>query len=531
MAVQSIPLTKEDKQKKNIRLIRERAENDLEFFIHTVHPQTMLGGVHRELIHWWERSDAKTHQLTLLPRDHQKSRMIAYRVAQAITKNPAIRILYISSTANLATKQLKFIKDILTSDRYKIYWPEMVHEDEGKREKWTEYEFSVDHPLRKKEAVRDPTVFTAGLTTGIVGLHCDIAVLDDVVVRDNSYTEEGREKTESQYSYLASIEAADAKEWVVGTRYHPRDLYNKLMSMTVDQYDEDGELKGTEHLYEIFERQVEDRGDGSGQFLWPKQQRYDGKWFGFDRDILAKKRAQYIDAVQFRAQYYNDPNDTASAGIKREYFQYYEPKFLNRYNGKWFFRGKPLNVVASIDFAYSLQRKADYTSICVVGTDANSNYYVLDVERFKADTIKEYFDKLLRLHTKWGFKKLRAEVNAAQQVIVNDLKHNYIQKNGLSISIDEYRPSRIEGTKEERIQAILQARYANLQIWHYAGGNCQTLEEELVLSNPPHDDCKDALAAAIDISIPPQGHGNRMFSTKEPNRYEGMIHPRFGGVI
>ena len=173
--------------------IREAAESDLEKFITLIHPGRVLGAVHRDVLRWWTRGESKSHQLLLMPRDHQKSALVAYRVAWEITRNPAIRILYISSTANLATKQLKFIKDILTSDTYRLYWPEMVHPEEGKREKWTEFEFSVDHPKRKAEAVRDPTVFTAGLTTSITGLHCDVAVLDDIVVRENAYTEDGRD--------------------------------------------------------------------------------------------------------------------------------------------------------------------------------------------------------------------------------------------------------------------------------------------------------------------------------------------------
>ena len=123
-----------------------------------------------------------------------KSALVAFRVAWEITRNPAIRVLYISSTANLATKQLKFIKDILTSKTYRRYWPEMINEDEGKRELWTQNEIAVDHPKRKAETVRDPTIFTAGLTTGITGMHCDIAVMDDVVVKENALTEEGRSK-------------------------------------------------------------------------------------------------------------------------------------------------------------------------------------------------------------------------------------------------------------------------------------------------------------------------------------------------
>jgi hypothetical protein len=508
-------------------LIREQAESDLESFIRLIHPQRVLGGIHSELIRWWTREDAKSHQLLLLPRDHGKSAMVAYRVAWEITRNPTIRVLYISSTANLATKQLKFIKDILTSDIYRFYWPEMVNPEEAKREKWTENEIAVDHPLRSQEAVRDPTVFTAGLTTSITGLHCDIAVLDDVVVRENAYTEDGREKTKQQYSLLSSIEGSDAKEWAVGTRYHPKDLYNDLNQMEVDQYGNDGEIVGSEPLYEIFERQVENRGDGTGEFLWPRQQRYDGKWFGFDQQILAKKRAQYLDKVQFRAQYYNDPNDSDSAAISRDYFQYYDRQRLSRNQGRWFYGTKRLNVFAAVDFAFSLKRKADYTAIVVVGVDPDHNYYVLEVERFKTDKISEYFERILKLHQKWDFRKIRAEVTAAQQVIVNDLKQNYIRVHGLALSVEDFKPTRHMGTKEERVEAILQPRYHNRQVWHYQGGNCQILEEELVLTNPAHDDVKDCLATCIDSCIAPSGAALR-------NSYSSsniISHSKFGGIL
>lgn len=521
-------MTTSSPQKTKRELIKEQAEQDLESFIRLIHPQRVLGSIHGELIRWWTRDDAKTHQLVLLPRDHGKSAMVAYRVAWEITRNPTIRVLYISSTANLAIKQLKFIKDILTSDIYRFYWPEMVNLEETRREKWTETEIAVDHPLRAKEAVRDPTIFVAGLTTGITGMHCDVAVLDDVVVRENAYTVEGREKVQSQYSLLSSIEGTDSREWVVGTRYHPKDLYNDLSQMAVDQYDDQGEVTGSEPLYECFERQVESRGDGTGEFLWPRQQRYDGKWFGFDSSILAKKRAQYLDRVQFRAQYYNDPNDADSAAIAREYFQYYDQKHLHRHQGKWFYKTSRLNVFAAVDFAFSLRNKADYTAIVVVGVDADHNYYVLDIDRFKTDKISDYFQRILKLHQKWDFRKLRAEVTAAQQVIVNDLKQSYIRMYGLALSIEDYRPNRHQGSKEERMDAILQPRYHNRQIWHYQGGNCQILEEELVLTNPPHDDVKDCLAAAIDACIAPAGTNASSSQSYVPGV---NTHSRFGGII
>ena len=502
------------------------AENSLEEFIRLVQPKRLLGNIHREVINWWTRSDNKSHQLLLLPRDHMKSALIALRVAWEITRNPTLRVLFISSTSNLATKQLKSIKDILTSDTYRLFWPNMIEKDEARREKWTEREISVDHPTRKEAYIRDPTIFTAGLTSNIVGMHCDIAVLDDVVVQGNAYTEEGRDKVKNQYSLLSSIESVDAKEWVVGTRYHPKDLYADLVEMEIEEYDDTGNVVRAHPLFETLERQVESIGDGTGEFLWPRQQNTDGRWYGFDAEVLAKKRAQYLNKVHFRAQYYNDPHDVDSSPIPRNLFQYYDQNYLSCRDGRWNFKGDRLNVVASVDFAYTVGRRADSSSIVVVGVDGKQNYYVLEIDRFKTDKISEYFNRILKLYEKWGFRKIRAEVTAAQSVIVKDLKENYIRPYGLSLSVEEFKPSRWQGSKEERIMATLEPKYANQQVWHYLGGNCQALEEELIYANPAHDDIKDALASAIDFAVAPID----VFKIQKDQVTPMQYHSRWGGV-
>lgn len=510
--------------------IREKAESDLEAFINLVAPHRILGGVHKELIQWWTRGEAKNHQLLLLPRDHQKSAMIAYRVAWTITKDPSCTFLYISSTSGLAEKQLYFIKNILDSKIYRRYWPEMINPEEGKREKWTNDEIIVDHPKRKYEGIRDATIKTAGLTTGITGLHFTHAVLDDVVVKENAYTLEGRKKVEGQYSLLSSIEStgtdensSGAFEWVVGTRYHPKDLYNTLMEMEHEVYTEDGEVVGSELVYEVFERQVEDRGDGSGEFLWPRHQNTNGRWYGFNREILAKKRAKYVDRVQYFAQYYNNPNSGDEGAIDPSRFQYYERKHLKNEDGYWIMHGKKLNLYAAIDFAFSLRVKADYTAIVVIGVDCDNNTYILDIDRFKVESVSKYYEHLMVLLTKWDFRKLRAEVSVGQRVIVKELKESYLKPNGIPLSIDEYCPSRHDGSKEERISAVLDHRYENMQVWHYRGGNCQTLEEELSMARPPHDDIKDALASACSIAKAPR-------KVREQQSISNVISlSRFGG--
>lgn len=510
-------------------LRRLLAESDLVEFINLVHPKRVLGNIHRQVIQWWTRQDAKSHQLLLLPRDHMKSALIAYRVVWELTKNPTLRILFISSTSNLATKQLKFIKDILTCDTYRAYWPVMVNPEEAKREKWTEREISIDDPRRAAEAIRDPSIFTAGLTSNIVGMHCDIAVLDDVVVQANAYTEEGRDKVKDQYSLLSSVETVNAREWIVGTRYHPKDLYSDVMNMEIEEYDELGNVLQSTSLFEKMEEAVESVGDGTGQFLWPRQNRGDGQWFGFDHEVLAKKRAQYLNKTHFRAQYYNDPHDVGSSVFKRDLFQYYEPGFLSRKDGKWFFKGERLNVVASVDFAFTTSKRSDYTAICVLGVDGNNNYYILDIDRFKTEKISEYFDHILKMFQKWGFRKIRTEVTAAQQTIVKDLQNSYIRPLGISLAVEEFRPTKWLGAKEERIMAALEPKYANKQIWHYPSGNCQVLEEELLFTNPAHDDCKDALASAIDFAA--NAIPLNIFRQQKVSNSGFQFNTRFGGTL
>lgn len=501
-------------------LIQRKAEEDLLFFIRLVAPHRMLGGVHEELCGWWNRADAKDNQLVLLPRDHGKSALIAYRAAWWITKYPDCTILYVSATADLAEKQLKFVKDILTSNIYRYYWPTMVNENENKRERWAVDEISVDHPKRKAEGVRDATLKAVGLTANTTGLHCTVAIMDDVVVPGNAYTDTGRSQVKAFYSQLASIETTGAKEWVVGTRYHPNDLYKDLMEMTETYWVEESEEDVEQTVYEVFERVVET----DGEFLWPKQRRTDGKTFGFDEKELARKKAKYLDITQFYAQYYNNPNAAETNCMDKSLFQYYDRASIQNVSGVWYIGEKMLNVYAAIDFAYTVSNTSDYTALVVIGVDEDNYIYVLDIDRFKTNKISVMYDRVVNSFKKWRFRKLRAEVVAAQSLIVSQFRE-HMRTESVVFSIDEYNPPK-NMRKEDRIAAILEPRYNNRWMWHYKGGNCQVLEEELLMSNPEHDDIKDAYSSAVEIAKPPMK--NSRWSTKRDHNV--VYSARFGGV-
>lgn len=485
--------------------VREAAENDLFFFARLVNPGYMYGSIHRNLFRWMQEYNLygagqtiTSNKLIMLPRAHLKSHMVATWAAWMIVRHPEITILYVSATADLAITQLYSIKNILDSKVFKKYWPEYVQPDVGRREKWSATRIIIDHPIRKMNAIRDATISTAGLTTNTTGWHADVICADDLVVPENAYTEEGRESVMKKASQFTSIRNAGGFTLAAGTRYHPNDIYAIWKEQVTEDYTDDGEYVGKNLVWEIKEHVVEE----DDVFLWPRAIRSDNKAFGFDLRVLSRIRAEYIDKTQFYAQYYNDPNDPDSERMGRDVFQYYNQRLLKKVGDRWFYNDKKLNIYAAVDFAFSLNSRADWTAIVVVGLDSDGNIYVLDIDRFKSVKVIEYFEHIAQLHSKWRFKKINAEVTAAQKAIVEAIK-DYVKKDGLRLSVVEFRPSKVEGSKEERIAAVLEHRYENYDVWHFEGGWTPILEDELVQARPATDDIKDALASAVSISVAP----------------------------
>lgn len=509
--------------------IRERAIQDLNFFAKLVNPGYVYAEVHREIYRWMQEYNLYGHsdnitsnKLIMLPRGHLKSHMVATWAAWMIVRHPEITILYLSATAKLAETQLYAIQNILESGTFQRYFPEYIHPQKALRQRWSTTEIIIDHKARKEQAIRDATIITAGLTTNTTGWHADVIISDDLVVPENAYTEDGRESVVKKSSQFTSIRNAGGFTMACGTRYFPTDIYYTWANQRYDEYDDDGVKIGEQPVWEIKEYAVE----VDDVFIWPRTIREDGKAFGFDRRVLARIRAEYEDTVQFYAQYYNNPNESSSNRISRDTFQYYNQRMLRKEGSNWFYNGQRLNVYAAVDFAYSIGKRSDYTAIVVIGINSEGHIYVLDIDRFKVERSIDIFDHVVQLHSKWSFKKLSAEVVAAQKMIVEDIK-DYAKKAGLGLSVVDYRPSKAEGTKEERIAATLEWRYENYMMWHFEGGWTAVLEEELVLARPPHDDIKDALTSAVSIAVKP--------ASSYSNKIKDFINitipkSRFGGV-
>jgi len=451
--------------------------------------------------------------------------MIAVWCAWWITKHPDTTILYVSATEDLAIEQLYAIKMILDSDVYRRYWPDMTHLDEHKREEWSARNIKVDHPLRKEMNVRDRTVAARAVGGNTTGLHCEVLIFDDLVVPKNAYTQLGRDGVAASYSQFSSVLNPGGIVKAVGTRYHPKDIYATMKDEMVEQFNDDGEIIGEEPAFQVREFPVY---DDDGNWLWPRERSTaTGRWYGFDHKVLAKIRAKYLAAgerVQYYAQYFNQPNDPESNRVDNDSFQYYDRNRLTNDNGVWYYDGEPLAVYAGADLAYTTSERSDYTAFAVIGLTPSGYIFILDLIQFKTNKYEKYYTTLESLYDKWEFKKIRIESNAGANVIVEYVKDR-TREEGRAIVI-EGKPAK--GEKTERTAAILEPRYDNNTIWHYKGGFTNELEEQIVLARPAHDDLKDAVTIAVEISKVPRNTGR----TRGRGRGSNIVtNARFGGRI
>jgi len=494
--------------------IIDECEYDLFKFAKLVNPYYLYGDIHEEVFSWLGDPEANERQLILLPRGHLKSHCIAVYCCWRITYEPWSTVVYLASQDDLAKVQLHAIKQMMTSDIYTMYWPEMFTEHKINRRKkergtWSSYAFDVDHPARRERGIRDHTMIIKTVKGNAQGLHSDGLIFDDVVVPQFADSAVGRKELSNALGYYSSI--LNPGGWIkaVGTRYHPDDAYQSMVDAKTPIWNEElQDYIGEEKTWHVMEHVVEDSPNrsGVGTYLWPRTQSpLDDKWYGFNPRELARIRADYTahsGLVNFYAQYYNDPNDVGTERIHRDKFQYYDPKNILVRDGKVFYKSKQLKVYAAMDVAWSEAAKSDFTAIAVVGVDSDNFVYVLGLDRFRTSDFLVYYERIAALYRDWFFKDLIVETNAAGSLVAQEVE-KFIRRDGISLSVQRRAANHRTHNKDERWAAVLEPRYNSKGVFHSRGGLTEVLEEELISARPRNDDLKDALCAAISISKPP----------------------------
>lgn len=144
-----------------------------------------------------------------------------------VLKNPNVRILIASKTHTFAKGILSEIKSHFEMNPRLI---ELFGPFKSDKWEWGKERLSI---AKRTRIGKEPTINTIGVESQSVGWHYDIIFGDDLVDDQNARTPIMRERTHTFYykhllPTLEPDENPDIQVHVIGTRYHPQDLYTHL---------------------------------------------------------------------------------------------------------------------------------------------------------------------------------------------------------------------------------------------------------------------------------------------------------------
>ncbi len=172
---------------------------------------------------WLGLQNANSETLILAPRGHGKSTIctVAYSLWRLL-RNPDTRILIVSNTAEQADALSGEIRlQTETNETLRTLFGDL------RDGAWRAGRFTIAGRTR---ICKEASVTSTGVEGAIVSRHYEIIILDDVVDEENSQSTHGREKLRTWYAkvLLPCLEPGGELH-ILGTRYHPRDLYGALI--------------------------------------------------------------------------------------------------------------------------------------------------------------------------------------------------------------------------------------------------------------------------------------------------------------
>ena len=317
--------------------------------------------------------------LIIAPRNSAKSTCWA-RVAPLwlLGRNPDLRIVLISRTSTLAQINLRFIRlQIESNDRLREVFPyrKLNGRVYGLKPStpWGSEHITVEN--NRNDGV--PSVYAVGLEGSISGIRADIIIVDDLIDINNVMTDGQREKVDSFWdSVVIPSLNPDGRIFAVGTRYHNKDFYARLLED--DMYkentfmfpalalDEHGEFVLTHKRDEDHNYVFDEEGEPVMEPIsyWPE------RW---SVEALLKMKER-MGSLAFASQYQCDPSGYAGQIFDPDHLQFYNPtRDLTAVWGN-------LDFVMSVDPNITEDPESDNTAIITGALDRrHEKLYIIDI--------------------------------------------------------------------------------------------------------------------------------------------------------
>jgi len=445
----ALGVTEEQLQRAAELVLAERRENEFlltePYLFHekVLCPERLrsyLRPFHKDGLEWATRKGGKRLKLILWPRGHLKSTIFTQGESiRLATLNPNIRILINASKADLGETFLTSIKGTLASEEYtRRYGNVLPNNRSGKHFRNNQKELTF--LTRTNTSLKEPTITISGLDATKTSQHYDVIFHDDLVMRENVGNFEMMDKVWKVWQDSLDLLEPDGVMFVIGTRWHPLDLYGRILSDYVDERCFDG---GTTHHVPHckcqFDVSVLTLKNDKGDYI------FDSK---FDENIASQLRT--VKGVrEFSAQYENNPANAETVWFNSDDIKasLISPSEINNLRSKlvWYML---------VDPAESIERRSSFTAVVCVGVDHSTGHWYVDFATQSRVDTAGFINLIFDAHIKMNPHRFAMEktTRKALEYVLKDKMAQY----GRFFSIEDLNPAlgNTPNAKEVRIRSL-----------------------------------------------------------------------------
>ena len=313
-------------------------------FVKYMWPAFIEGKHHQDISQKFnDLAEGKINRLIVnMPPRHTKSEFASYFLpAWMIGKNPNLKIIQATHTAELAIDFGRKTKNLIDQNQYQEMFPTRLQEDSQAAGRW--------------KTEQGGEYFAAGVGGAITGRGADLLIIDDPH-KEQDLKGDGSAFDKAWNWYMSGPRQRlqpGGKIVLVMTRWSTKDLTGKLMQAMTD---DSGDVWDVVELPAILP---------SGKPVWPEY---------WDIKELEKTRSS-IPVSNWNAQYMQQPTAEEGAIIKREWWKDWKGK-----------NPPPIEyTIQSYDTAFLKKTSSDFSAITTWGVfhSEDSGYNIILLNAFK----------------------------------------------------------------------------------------------------------------------------------------------------
>ena len=428
-------------------------------FVSQMWPSFIGGRHHARMADAFERvarGECKRLIINMPPR-HTKSEFASYLLpAWFLGKYPNKKIIQTSHTAELAVGFGRKVRNLVDTDAYHKIFPDLVLQADSKAAgRWN--------------TSKGGDYFAIGVGGAVTGKGADLLIIDDPhSEQEAAIAETSPEVYDKTYEWYTSGPRQRLQPGgsivIVMTRWSKRDLTEQVLKAAAQRGGEEWEVIEFPALLP------------SGNPLWPE--------FWSLEELTALK--EELPNSKWQAQYQQNPTSEASAIVKRDWWQIWEPE-------------KPPTcqfVLMSWDTAFEKHNRADYSALTTWGVfyhpDATgkeqANIILLNAfrDRMEFPVLKQ---TAIDQYKSWKPDGVIIEKKASGAPLIYELR-------SMGIPVQEFTPSK-GNDKISRLNAVSDL-FASGRVWcpntHWAE---EVVNEVAEFPAGEHDDYVDSVSLAL----------------------------------